>query len=300
MFDDLKFIPKILTRPNEFFSRLREQSIGELYKFWLQLNVVRLVVGLLFGILSLPMKFSLSNIIMEKIGFPNLVQPLTGGLIEKGILGIILNSVIGFFISITIGFLLVIIGAFILHIFAYIFGCRGFKKTLTAVIIGSTPEMVLGPIPVIGIFAGIYSFVLEVIGLSKLHKISILRAMVIVLIPIIIMLILVVIFGLLSYLYVSSTFIGRTSKTISLLDASCSGTDIVLVISNDGTNDINTLTDIAIFVNNAKIENLSFNPIIISPHSTGITTIASYKINPGANEILIVSPSNPVKQTVYC
>jgi|GEM_PF-6717777 len=40
------------------------------------------------------------------------------------------------------------------------------------------------------------------------------------------------------YLFVSGMLTGRTSKTISLLDASCSGAAITIVVSNDGTSSI--------------------------------------------------------------
>ena len=104
-----------------------------------------------------------------------------------------------------------------------------------------------------------------------------------------------------AYVYMVGLIGGKTSKTISILDASCSGTNITLVISNDGTVTIDGDTtdgssDLKVFVNN--VEDTDFNFGDISPHSTGVSS--DFTGNSGANTVLVVSSSNSVRQTVYC
>ena len=97
-----------------------------------------------------------------------------------------------------------------------------------------------------------------------------------------------------AYVFMSGMMSGRTSKTITVLDASCTNDIITLVISNDGTVDI-TSSDIKIFVDNA--ENSTFSLSTIVPHATQVTNVAGTS---GANTVLVVSPSNAGKQVVYC
>jgi len=50
-----------------------------------------------------------------------------------------------------------------------------------------------------------------------------------------------------AYVYISGMLTGKTAKTISLLDASCTGSNIVIVISNDGTQNI-AATELAAYL----------------------------------------------------
>ncbi|MBD3156148.1 MAG: hypothetical protein GF368_05900 [Candidatus Aenigmarchaeota archaeon] len=106
-----------------------------------------------------------------------------------------------------------------------------------------------------------------------------------------------------AYIYMSGMIGGRTNKAISLLDASCSGTTITLVVSNDGTVDIDgvigggdTESDLRVFVDNTQ--DTEFNFGTIEPHQTGVSS--DFTGNSGANTVLVVSPSNSVRQVVYC
>ena len=103
-----------------------------------------------------------------------------------------------------------------------------------------------------------------------------------------------------AYIYMSGMIGGRTSKAFSVLDASCSGTTITLVISNDGTVDITgsgVNRDLRIYVNDQEDMTFVFNPVTITPHSTSITELAGTS---GANKVLIISPSNVQTPVVYC
>jgi len=103
-----------------------------------------------------------------------------------------------------------------------------------------------------------------------------------------------------AYLFVSGMLTGRTSKTISLLDASCNGTAITIVISNDGTTTV-TDSELKVYIDNAhKSTEFSFQPSSIPPHSTAVATDATTGYSSGTHTVLVVSPSNSVRQTVYC
>jgi hypothetical protein len=215
MFGDIKLIPQILLHPGEFFSKIGTQSIGELYKFWVVLCVFNLVLSIIFGVLALPFEFSMINFLAEIVGFSEILPSFTLGLFGARIIHIILNSIIGFIMNITFIFVLILFWALIVHIVAYIFGCRGYKKTLTALIIGLTPSMVLGPIPFIGFIAVLYSLILEIVGLSKLHKISNFKSLVILLLPGFILLLFVAGLGVLFYFGIQRTIGGPSPISCS-------------------------------------------------------------------------------------
>jgi len=101
-----------------------------------------------------------------------------------------------------------------------------------------------------------------------------------------------------AYIYMAGMVGGRTNKAISILDASCTNDLITLVVSNDGTVGIDggPGEDLKIYVNN--VENTTFPDMnIIEPHNTNVTNVAGVS---GANTVLVVSPSNSVRQVVYC
>lgn len=109
-----------------------------------------------------------------------------------------------------------------------------------------------------------------------------------------------------AYIYLSGMITGRTAKTISILDASCSGSTITIVLSNDGTVNIDAsynpaggdaTSDIQVFINNVRDNNFSFGSSL-KPHETNVST--DFTGNSGANTVLVVSPSNSIRQVVYC
>ena len=101
-----------------------------------------------------------------------------------------------------------------------------------------------------------------------------------------------------AYVYISGMLTGKTEKTISVLDASCDGTGITLVIANDGTITIGD-NDITVYINN------QINPTVLTgplnPHNTTVLTGLNTGLNAGeSNTVLIISPSNSVRQSVWC
>jgi len=100
------------------------------------------------------------------------------------------------------------IGALWLHLWVYIFGGRrGIRQTLKVMFYSNTPNYFFGWIPILGLFVGIWSLVLEVIGIMKLQNLSRNRAIGAVIVPIIVSIIFVllfVIFAVLLYIIYSA------------------------------------------------------------------------------------------------
>lgn len=87
--------------------------------------------------------------------------------------------------SYAIMMLSLFISAGITHILVRLLGGTGkYYETYKAYVYGSTPSLLLGWIPIVGVLGSLYALYLSVLGVSKYHKISMWRAFVaIVLIP---------------------------------------------------------------------------------------------------------------------
>ena len=100
-----------------------------------------------------------------------------------------------------------------------------------------------------------------------------------------------------AYVFISGMLVSRISKTIDVLDASCNGTHITLIISNLGTERIES-DEIKIYVNNQGPT--SFGKTIDS-HSSEVQVGAfTGLVQNTANTLIVMSPSNSVRQTVWC
>jgi hypothetical protein len=98
-----------------------------------------------------------------------------------------------------------------------------------------------------------------------------------------------------SYLFVSNILSGRMAKVVTVLGSSCNGTHITLVISNDGTSTI-LPTDVNVLINNQAVGTFGKT---INSHESEVNTFSPVQVNQ-PNSVLIISPSNSVKITVWC
>jgi hypothetical protein len=88
-----------------------------------------------------------------------------------------LTAVILLIFVIISGLIGILVGSGWMHIWVYICGGRkGVGQTIKAMAYGSTPSLVLGWIPFIGIIFSIWSIVVSIIGIRQLHEISTGRA----------------------------------------------------------------------------------------------------------------------------
>jgi hypothetical protein len=205
MFEDFSYIPRILTSPSEFFDEIGPQSLGTLFKFFAVMSIILFAEMLVFSLLVSFIGLSLFG------GFLGGSTSFLAG----SILGILFGTVAGYIFFVTFGFLFAMIFAGIVHAVAYLMGCRGYMNTLTALVVGVTPSLVLGGIPLINILAGLYSLILEIVGMSKLHSISMEKAAAAVLIP------MVTIYGLM-FLFVFS-WLGPLFATGTMMGGGTTG-----------------------------------------------------------------------------
>lgn len=148
-----------LTEPSKTFDAIKEEDLGEAIKYY---AVIAAVYSVIFAVLFAFM----GSLLGSMMGGQNLGMMFGAG---AGIGGAVIIFVM-FMIFAIIG---AFIGGAVLHIFVYIVGGRkGIAETIKAVMYGSTPGLLLGWIPVIGFIAGIWSLVLEILGIRQLHEIS--------------------------------------------------------------------------------------------------------------------------------
>ena len=101
-----------------------------------------------------------------------------------------------------------------------------------------------------------------------------------------------------AYVYISGLLTGKTEKTISLLDASCNKTHILLVLANGGTATI-APNEVTVYINNQINSATLSGPL--NPRNTTVLPDLSTGLNRReSNTVLIVSPSNSIRQSVWC
>jgi len=159
-------VKKYMLSPTKTFKAEKKTKLEDAFKYGLiGLAIYSLLNGLIF------------------MAMPSATLPLAG-----------VAAFIAIFVFLVIfGFIAMLIGSLWLHLWAYIFGARkGLKQTIKSIFYANTPNYYLGWIPFINILSGIWSLVLQVIGLVHLQKLSTMRAIGAVFIAIIIPLIILV------------------------------------------------------------------------------------------------------------
>ena len=143
-----------MCNPPKAFKREQRTSPGDAFRYFLTLSVVVAVLG---GIT---------------------VGIATGSVITMvaGIVSIYVATLIS-----------AIVSGLILHIFAYLLGARkGLEQTMKTMLYAHTPFLLLGWIPFIGMIFWLWKAILNILGLIHLQKMSICKAILAVVIPLII------------------------------------------------------------------------------------------------------------------
>ena len=122
------------------------------------------------------------------------------------------------FIPVPLLFALIFIGIFVvnliclflmggfMHIFVLLFGGnRGYFETCKVLAYSSTPSLLLGWIPVIGVVGWVWTFVLNVTGIQELQNLSTPRALATVILPICI---LFIVFLIIYFLFIFLILMG--------------------------------------------------------------------------------------------
>lgn len=99
----------------------------------------------------------------------------------------VLSSIVGWsvfrygvtmaFLIFLLGILGVFIGGLWTHLWVYLFGGRkGVTQTLKALLYGATPGCVLGWIPIVGIIAVLWGFIVQIVGIRQLQEMPTIKA----------------------------------------------------------------------------------------------------------------------------
>jgi len=191
-------IKKVVLSPSEFFGKIKaERGFVEAFKYLSILSLVNLVIGIVALLLSISF--------ISPLGSLSIPLPFLDNLA-------ILGGIVGLIVSYAVGLILCFIAVGIIHLFAKLFkGSGDYSATYKALVYANTPSLLLGWLPWIGIIFSLYSFYLLLKGISKLHSVSMLRALVIVIAaPALIILVISILFTGMAYMFISSIFTSVT------------------------------------------------------------------------------------------
>lgn len=123
----------------------------------------------------------------------------------------------------------------------------------------------------------------------------------------ILMLVITIVMAGMAYMYITGVFMGRTAQTIDLIDATCNGKNVTVILKNTGTASIDISADLKFFIidagtttqdNDADCDVTTLDP--------GDTTICDgfdkngADVGSGTKSVRIVGPSNVISGPVYC
>ena len=156
----------LLLNPVETFQKSRADAIEQSILYYSAIVLVHAVLSILVAFLILETgTVALFDAMVKQLG---VVMPLLG------VIGAIVAVIAIEFFAVVFVF---IIGGW-LHLWVYLLGGRkGYTQTVKAMALGATPYMLIGWIPFIGpVIGGIWSFVLEILGVREMQEISTARA----------------------------------------------------------------------------------------------------------------------------
>lgn len=187
----MDFVEKVkgfLMEPSKTFDASKEDTLEDAIKYY---AVIIAVYSALFALIA---TFALGSL-GSMMGLGQLGMMAGAG---AGIGG----ALIIFVTMLVLGIIGVFISGAIIHIGVLIVGGKkGITQTIKAVIYGSTPGLLLGWIPLIGMLAAIWSFVLEILGIRQLQEVTTGRAIIAVIIPVVILTIIIIIIAVIAGLY---------------------------------------------------------------------------------------------------
>lgn len=146
----LAMLRTLMFDPAGAFESLKDAPLIQAFSFYLYLLVV---FSVLFAAIAATAPHFLTQLPEVIVRTPPLL--IFGGVF----VALLFGGIVGMLIS-----------AVWLHIWVYAFGGRqGFKQTLKAYMLGMTPFLVLGWIPIINIFGAIWAILAVLNGIMQLH-----------------------------------------------------------------------------------------------------------------------------------
>jgi branched-chain amino acid transport system permease protein len=144
--------------PTETFNNVKDEDWRSSIKHYLKLLV-------LFAILQTVLFVVIPEYYTLITSFTTMFLPIRPFLPWPPLLGL--------FCILLGGLIIILITSLLTHIFTYVLGSkRGMRQTIKSVAYGSTPLLLLGWIPFLGIIFAIWSLVVSTKGIRQLHEIS--------------------------------------------------------------------------------------------------------------------------------
>ncbi len=160
-----------LMRPSATFQATKRENLSSAFQYYVILLII----------------FSVLMSIVYAAALPFL-PAVTGGRLPAGF-GIESDIFIAFFLFLT-RFYGVFLSGLMYHVFVILFGgAEGVGQTMKAIMYASTPALILGWIPVVAIVGDIWTLILVIIGIRENQNISLGRAVLVLVIPLILSLI---------------------------------------------------------------------------------------------------------------
>jgi len=155
-----------LMQPVQAFQKARRIELGDAIKYFIILLIINAILTVIVDLIMGSAILSAINQAMGQLGMGEIFLAET--------IGVAIGAIVLVIVSLIMVF---IIGGW-LHLFVYLLGGRkGYLETVKALIFGSTPYMLIGWIPLVGIIiGGIWSLILSILGIRELHQISTGRA----------------------------------------------------------------------------------------------------------------------------
>lgn len=181
----------LLLNPVETFQKSRADALEPSVKYFAVIVLIHAILSLVVAlILTATGSYAIFEVMVKELGLA--VMPL------MGIVGAVIFVIIVEFLGIFFAFIL---GGW-LHIWVYLLGGKkGYVQTVKALMLGSTPSMLIGWIPFIGaIIGGIWGLILAIIGVRELQEISVGRAIAAIVIAGVIVAVVICFFALLFFL----------------------------------------------------------------------------------------------------
>ena len=101
-----------------------------------------------------------------------------------------------------------------------------------------------------------------------------------------------------AYIYISGLLAGKTEKTITFAEVYCNTSRVItIVLMNDGTKSIDSASDITVLVDGASRTGYVFGTI--GAHTTAVASGDTIE-SAGEHTVIVTSPSNAIRQVVYC
>jgi hypothetical protein len=183
--EDLK---GFLMKPADAFKKAKGASLGAAYQYYFVLLVIFTV---LFGIVTVSMGIATFTHMVNQIATLPLIGGLLSGVLAKFSAFVVAWEIFTVYLLFLGMLFSVFLGGLFLHVFVLLVGGeKGVVQTIKTNMYAATPFLLLGWIPYVSIIGVIWSFVLLILGLEQTQELSIGKALMVVLIPVILAIIL--------------------------------------------------------------------------------------------------------------